>query len=276
MTTLVWDETGKHFYETAINKGVFYDSSGLGTSWNGLTSIEETVTNSIQPIHYDGLKFNDIVTNGDFTGVLKAWTYPLEFLPYEGIIEEQRGFFVSAQPQGKFGLSYQTKIGNEIEGLDFGYKIHLLYNLTALPSQKTYQTLSDTSIPLEFEWTITGIPEAIENYRPTVHVIFDSTRLDPWLLEDLEGILYGDEDSDAYLPPLKGLATWVRKWDRLIIIDHGDGTWTAESPREEDIIMLDETTFQITSETAIYLDEFTYEISSSDKNNEDVIPPWQL
>jgi hypothetical protein len=75
---------------------------------------------------------------------------------------------------------------------------------------------------------------------------------------------------------LKGLATWVRKWDRIIIIDHGDGTWTAESPREEDIIMLDETTFQITSETAIYLDEFTYEISSSDKNNEDVIPPWQL
>lgn len=275
MTALVWDEIGKHFYETAISKGVFYDSSGLGTSWNGLTSIEESVTNSIQPIHYDGLKFNDIVTNGDFTGVLKAWTYPLEFLPYEGIVEEQRGFFVTSQPQGKFGLSYQTKFGNEIEGIELGYKIHLLYNLTALPSQKTYQTLGAENTPLEFEWTITGIPEEIENNRPTVHIIFDSTRLDPWLLEDLEGILYGDEDSDAYLPPLKGLATWVRKWDRLIITDHGDGTWTAESPREEDIIMLDETTFQITSDTAIYLDPDTYTISSSDKNNEDVMPPWQ-
>lgn len=276
MTALVWDETGKHFYETAISKGVFYDSSGKGTSWNGLTSMEESVSNSIQPIHFDGLKFNDIVTIGDFQGILKAWTYPDEFLPYEGIIEEQSGFFVANQPQSTFGLSYQTKIGNDLVGLEYGYKIHLLYNLTALPSQRTYQTLAQDPNPFEFEWTITGIPEEIENYRPTVHVIFDSTRLDPWMLEDLEEVLYGGADNDAYLPPLKGLATWARKWDRLIITDHGDGTWTAESPREEDIIMLDDTTFQITAETAVYLDSVTYNISSSDKNEEDITPPWQL
>ncbi len=274
MTALVWDETSKHFFETAVSKGVFYDSSGVGTSWNGLTSIEEGVPNSVQPIYFDGLKFNDIVTNGDFQGVLRAWTYPDEFLPYEGILEEQRGFFVAEQPGNKFGLSYQTKIGNDIEGVELGYKIHILYNLTALPSQKTYATLSNDITPLEFEWTITGIPEEIENYRPTVHVIFDSTRLDPWLLEDLEGIIYGDEDGDAYLPSLKGLATWVRKWDRLVITDHGDGTWSASSPRDDQIIMLDETTFQITAESAIYLDPVTYTISSSDKNDEDVTPPW--
>jgi hypothetical protein len=270
MTALVWDETGKHFYETAVSKGVFYDSSGIGTSWNGLTSIEENVSNSVQPIYFDGIKFNDIVTNGDFSGVLKAWTFPDEFLPYEGILEEQSGFFIADQPTSRFGLSYQTKIGNDVEGLEYGYKIHLLYNLTALPSQRTYQTLAQDTNPLEFEWTITGIPEAIENYRPTVHVIFDSTKLDNWLLEDLEGIIYGDEDSDAYLPPLKGLATFIRKWDRLIITDHGDGTWSAESAREGQIVMLDETTFEITSDTAIYLDPDTYTISSSDKNEEDV------
>jgi hypothetical protein len=270
MTALVWDETGKHFYETAVSKGVFYDSSGNGTSWNGLTSIEENVSNSVQPIYFDGIKFNDIVTNGDFSGILKAWTYPDEFLPYEGIMEEQTGFFISDQPVSRFGLSYQTKIGNDINALDYGYKIHLLYGLTALPSQRIYQTLSHDINPIEFEWAITGIPQFIENYRPTVHVIFDSTKLDKWLLEDLEGIIYGDEDSDAYLPPLKSLATFIRKWDRLIITDHGDGTWTAETPREDQIIMLDDTTFEITADTAIYLDPDTYQISSSDKNEEDV------
>lgn len=273
MATLVWDETGKHFYETAVSKGVFYDSSGRGTSWNGLTSMDETVSNSVQPIYFDGLKFNDIVTNGDFTGVLKAWTYPDEFLPCEGILEEQAGFYVADQPGSKFGLSYQTKIGNDLDGSEHGYKIHLLYNLTALPSQRSYQTISSDVTPIEFEWTITGIPEAIENYRPTVHVIFDSTKIDNWMLQDLEGIIYGDEDNDAYLPPLKGLATWVRKWDRLIITDNGDGTWTAESPLEDVIIMLDDTIFQITSDTATYLNSVTYEIVSSDKNDEDVKPP---
>lgn len=274
MTALVWDEVGKHFFETAVSKGVFYDVDGNGTSWNGLISMEENVPASVQPIYFDGVKFNDIVTQGDFQGNLRAWTYPDEFLPYEGIIEEQAGFYVADQPGSKFGLSYQTKIGNDLDGTEHGYKIHILYNLTALPSQRSYQTMGQEIAPVEFEWTVTGIPEYIENYRPTVHIIFDSTKLDPWLLEDLEGIIYGDEDSDAYLPPLKGLATWVRKWDRLIITDHGDGTWSAESPREQDIIMLDETTFQITAETAIYLDPVTYNISSSDKNDEDVTPPW--
>lgn len=273
MTVLVWDQTGQHFYETAVSKGVFYDVDGKGTAWNGLTSIEENVSSQVQPIYYDGLKFNDIVTVGDFSAILRAWTYPEEFLPYEGIIEEQEGFFIANQPQNKFGLSYQTKIGNDLDGPEYGYKIHLLYNLTALPSQRTYQTLSSTITPLEFEWNITGIPEPIEYYRPTAHVIFDSTKLDPGMLSDLEEIIYGGEDNDAYLPPLKGLATWARKWDRLIITDHGDGTWSAETTLEGIIVMLDDTTFEIESDTAYYLDSVTYTITSSDKNEEDITPP---
>ncbi|MET0786628.1 MAG: hypothetical protein ABWY25_07980, partial [Paenisporosarcina sp.] len=156
---------------------------------------------------------------------------------------------------------------------EHGYKIHLLYNLTALPSQRSYETMSLETEPLEFEWTITAIPEAIENYRPTAHVIFDSRKMDPWLLEDLISIIYGDEDNPPTLPPLKGLATFIRKWDRLIITDHGDGTWSAESPRPDQIVMLDDTTFEITADTAIYLDPETYEISSSDKNEEDIVWP---
>lgn len=272
MATLVWDEIGQRFYETGISKCVFYDVEGWGTVWNGLTSIEESVSNQVQPVHFDGLKFNDIVTVGDFSAVMRAWTYPDEFLPYEGVLQDQVGFFIADQPGSKFGLSYQTKVGNDFDGIEYGYKIHLLYNLTALPADKEYATLGLETEPHEFEWTLTAIPEAIENFRPTAHIIFDSRKIDPWLLQDIEAIIYGDEDNDAFLPPLKGLATYIRKWDRLIITDNGDGTWSAESKHEGDIIMLDETTFEITAETINYLDEFTYEIWSSDKNEEDI--PW--
>lgn len=273
MTAIVWDEIGQHYYETGVSKGVFYDETGYGVPWNGLTGVEESVSSQVQAVHFDGLKFNDVVTVGDFAAVMRAWTYPDEFLPYEGILQDQAGFFVTDQPGSKFGLSYQTRVGNDLEGLEHGYKIHLLYNLTALPSQKVYNTMSLETEPHEFEWTLTAIPEAIENFRPTAHVIFDSRKMDPWLLEDLESIIYGDEDSPPHLPPLKGLATFIRKWDRLIITDHGDGTWSAESPREDQIIMLNETTFEITADTAIYLDAVTYEISSSDKNEEDIWLP---
>ena len=273
MTALVWDQVGERFYESGISKGVLYQVNGYGVSWNGLTSLEESVTSEVQAVHYDGIKFNDIVTVGDFTAVLKAFTYPDEFLPYEGILQDQTGFFVADQPQIQFGLSYQTRIADDIVGFEAGYKIHILYNLTALPSQKSYLTLSYESEPMEFEWTITAIPEDIENFRPTAHVIFDSRKIDSMLLADIENILYGSEEHDAYLPPLKGLATFIRKWDRLIITDHGDGSWTADSKVEGQIIMLDDTTFQITADSAIYLDPDTYTISSSDKNEEDIIWP---
>lgn len=273
MTALVWDEIGKRVYETGISKGVFYAFNGAGTAWNGLTSVEESVSNEVQAVHFDGLKFNDLVTIGDYTAVMRAWTYPDEFLPYEGILEDQRGFYVTDQPISQFGLSYQTNIGNDIVGFELGYKIHILYNLTALPSQKLYQTMSLDTEPIEFEWTITAIPEYIENYRPTAHIVIDSRRIDPWLLEDLESIIYGDEDNDPYLPTLKGLATFLQKWQRLIITDHGDGTWSADSARDDQIIMLDDTTFEITADTAVYLDPETYNISSSDKNEEDIWPP---
>jgi hypothetical protein len=273
MAALIWDETTKRLYETGISKGVFYDVNGYGVAWNGLTSLEESVSDEILPVHFDGLKFNDIVTIGDFSAVMRAWTYPDEFLPYEGILEDQDGFFLTSQPRTTFGLSYQTRVGNDVENLEHGYKIHLLYNLTALPAQFGYQTLSDDVEAIEFEWTLSAIPEAIENYRPTAHVIFDSRKMDPWLLEDLEHIIYGDEENPPHLPPLKGLGTFIRKWDRLIITDHGDGTWSADSARPGIINMIDETTFEIITDTAVYLDPETYEISSSDKNEEDIWPP---
>ncbi len=270
MATLVWDQVGDRSYELGVSKGVLYKEDGFGVSWNGLIAVEETIDNEVEPVHFDGVKFNDIVTIGDFSAVLRAFTYPDEFDYYQGILEAQDGFFVTGQPLAKFGLSYRTEIGNDVSGAQLGYKIHILYNLTAIPSTISRQTISESIDPLELEWTISAIPEDIETFRATAHVIFDSRKLDPLLLLDLEGILYGDEDSDPRLPSLKGLAAFVDKWDRLIIEDHGDGTWSATSSEPGVISMLDADTFQIISDTADYLDADTYTIESSDKNEEDV------
>lgn len=268
MTELVWNQSGEHRYEAGLDRGVLYLPDGGGVPWNGLRAVEEDVGSTSDPVYFDGVKINDIVTLGDFSAVMKAFTYPEEFLQFEGLIEDQTGLFIADQPQKTFHLSYRTKIGDDINGIDAGYKIHLLYNLTAIPSQKVYETLTLDSEPMEFEWDITAIPEEIEGFRPTAHIIIDSRKIDPWLLEDIEVILYGDSTRDPELPSLQAFATFIRTWDRLIIVDNGDGTWTATTNRDGMIEMLDETTFQINDANAVYLDAWTYEITSSEKNEE--------
>lgn len=272
MAILEWDKLGERFFETGVSKAVLYKSDTLGVPWNGVTAVEEKDGDDVESVHFDGTKFNDIVTLGDYSATLKAFTYPEEFLFYEGIIEDQTGFYAHNQAKSKFGLSYQTKVGNDIDS-DAGYKIHLLWNLTALPGTRDYKTLADNNDPLEFEWDISAIPEEIENLRPTAHAVIDSRKMDPSLLADVEAVLYGDEDHDARLPPLKAFATFVRGWQRFIIIDHGDGTWSARSIVPGQITMLDATTFQIETDTAEYLDADTYDIWSSEKNEAGIFIP---
>jgi hypothetical protein len=270
MTALVWDAPGTRVFESGVDRGVLYIPSGTGVSWNGLISVEEKTSSSIQPLFFDGVKFEDIVTVGEFSAVMKAFTYPDEFLEFEGVEEFDKGLFVYDQKQNRFHLSYRTRLSNDLS--QQAYKIHLLYNLTAIPSQIMRKTLSDEVSPIEFEWSVTSIPSEIEGFLPTAHLVIDARKMDEWLLQDVEDILYGNSERDPYLPPIQGLTNYIKKWDRLIIEDHGDGTWSATSPREGVIVMLDETTFQINEADAVYLNPTTYEISSTPANEEDL---WQ-
>jgi hypothetical protein len=211
MAAIVWDEVSKRLFETGVNKGVFYDFEGHGVPWNGLTSVEVNTPSKVDPIYFDGVKFNDFVIVGDFSGTMKAFTYPEEFLPYEGVYQDTPGFFITDQQTNRFGLSFQTRIGNDVDSIDYGYKIHLLYDLTALPAERSFETLALDVEPVEFEWTITGIPQDIEGFRPTAHVIIDSNKFDPYLLKDVEDILYGTLYDDPILPPLKTLSTYIRE-----------------------------------------------------------------
>jgi len=270
MTKIQWDQTGEHLFESGLRHGVLYKATGEGVAWNGLISVEESTSASVEPAYFDALKFEDIITIDQFAGRLKAFTYPDEFVENVGIHEVDQGLFVHDQNQPRFHLSYQTGIGNEIG--QRAYKIHLLYNLTAIPNPIEYVTLSDSSDVTEFEWNITAIPERIEGYQPSAHFVMDARKIDPWLLKDIEDILYGSDSKDAYLPPMQGFVSFIKKWDRIIIEDHGDGTWSAIAARDEQIVMVSETEFEIPEANAVYLDENTYEISSSPANEEDIWP----
>jgi hypothetical protein len=269
MTTIVWDVPGERVNENGVSHGVFYGADTKGVPWNGLTSVEESISTSVEPLYFDGFRYADIVTVGDFEGKMRAYTYPDEFLQYEGLVEWRQGFSLADQVPSRFGLSYRTEINTDLEQ-GAGYKIHLLYNVLAVPTTKSFQTLALESDPIDFEWDITALPEEVDRFRPTAHIVLDSRRIDPFLLSDIEDLIYGTAETDAYLPDLNGLVTFVQKWARLIITDDGEGYWTATSPLDGVINMLDADSFEIITDTATYLDADTYTISSSELDLEDV------
>jgi hypothetical protein len=198
----------------------------------------------------------------NYTGKIKAITYPDEFAPYDGFEERAPGEFLGNRKKKIFGLSFKTLIMNDLTGQEDGYKIHILYNLTAHPEMKSYKTMDSNVDPMFFGWNIISRPVPLEGYNPTAYIIADSRYLSTGRLSRLEDVLYGTEETNAYLPPLETLLTILDSDFTIVITDNGNGTWTADGPSEY-ITMLDETTFQITDVEATYLDPDTYEVEST-------------
>lgn len=264
MTALVWDQVGERIYQTGIDRGVLYLSDNSGVVWNGIVSVTEVFNPEVQKYYLDGVKYLETHAPGDFAGELRAFTYPDEFDQFCGIVyDESSGISLHNQKTLSFGLSYRTLIGDDVSGLEHGYKIHILYNLMANPSNNSYASLNKQSNPIEFGWSLSGTPVVATGYRPTVHVSIDSTKIDPISLTMIEDIIYGTDELNPVLPALQDLISLLSELDNIIIIDNMDGTWTATGP-DSLITMLNSTTFQITGANAIYLDPDTYEISSSE------------
>lgn len=261
MTGLVWDSVGERVYETGLDKGVLYLPDGSAVPWNGLTSIIEKFDKEFSPIYYDGMKVNELVILGDFSATMKAVTYPDEFVELEGIVPTRPGVFYADQRPKPFGLCYRTKLANDLEGDSLGYKLHIIYNVTALPNDKTNASESDTPSLVEFEWSITAVPEEFPGFRPTAHIILDSRTIDPWLLEELEVILYGGTSADAALIPMPELVNYISDWYRVKIVDNGDGTWTAFTARDGLLSINEaEQLFTLLSANVTYLNATTYVI----------------
>lgn len=206
---LVWDQTSERLYETGVKKGVLYsmDASGAyskGVAWNGLTAVTESPSGAeVSPLYADDIKYVELMSNEEFGATIEAYTYPDEFAMCDGsaaIAEGIVGVTVGQQKRKKFGMSYQTVLGNDTDGNDFGYKLHLIYGAMAAPSEKAYATINDSPEAITFSWEVTTTPVEVPDLKPTASITIDSTKADKNKLKKLEDILYGSDENEARLP----------------------------------------------------------------------------
>lgn len=193
---LEWDKIGERTYETGVDRGVLYPQvSGAysnGVAWNGLTKVSENPSGAEPTALYaNNRKYLELMSNEEFAATIEAYTYPDEFAECDGSAELAPGVMITQQPRKSFGLSYRTLIGNDTEGTEYGYKLHLVYGAKAKPSSKENNTVNDSPEAATMSWETSTTPVDVEGHKPTAHLIIDSTKVDPSKLSALEDILYG-------------------------------------------------------------------------------------
>lgn len=205
---LVWDETGKRFYETGVSKTVLYLLASNGTypkgvAWNGITSVSEKPTGAeATALYADDIKYLNLISREDFEAGIEAYTYPDEFAECDGSAKLSGidGVMVGQQARKTFGLCYRTAIGNDTDGTDKGYKLHIIYGAVASPSEKQYSTVNDSPEAITFSWDVKTTPVNVSGLKPTASITIDSTKVDGAKLAALEKILYGSTEAAARLP----------------------------------------------------------------------------
>jgi len=205
MTALKWDQVGERLYETGVDKGVLYIPNGgvydNGYAWNGLTTVTESPTGAeATPIYADNIKYLNLVSVEELGGTIEAYTYPPEFGQCDGTATPQVGVSVAQQARKSFGLSYRTKLGNDVLSGDYGYKLHLIYGATAAPSEKAYATVNDTPEALAFSWAFTTTGVAVTGLKNSALLTIDSTKVTLANLQALEDALYGTAGTSPRLP----------------------------------------------------------------------------
>ena len=206
MSKLVWDQTGERLYETGVKQGVLYlqGSDGKysnGVAWNGLTAVSESPSGAeATPLYADDIKYLNLMSNEEFGATIEAYMYPDEFAECDGSAAIATGVFIGQQKRKTFGLCYRTALGNDVEGTEYGYNLHLIYGALAAPSEKAYSTVNDSPEAVTFSWEITTTPVAVAGFKPTATVTIDSTKVSEENMAKLEAALYGTEEKEAYLP----------------------------------------------------------------------------
>lgn len=214
MTKLNWDVQGERYYETGVSKGVLYPFKegkySKGVAWNGLTAVTESPSGAEPtPLYADNIKYLNLLSNEEFAATVEAYTYPDEFAECDGSAEIAVGVSAGQQERIPFGMSYVTKIGNDTDGQDHGYKIHLIYGALAAPTQKSYATVNDNPEAITFSWELSTTPVEVPNLKPTACITIDSTKVEAGKLKKIEDKLYGTESEEATLPTPTVLAALI-------------------------------------------------------------------
>ena len=206
MAKIVWDATGERLYEVGVRNGVLYPIQAdgkysLGVPWNGLTAVTESPSGAeATPLYADDIKYLNLMSAEEFGATIEAYTYPEEFEACDGSAALATGVTIGQQKRSTFGLCYRTALGNDTEGSDYGYKLHLIYGCLASPSEKGYSTINDSPEAITFSWEVKSTPVNVTGFQPTSVVIVDSTKVSQAGLKALEDALFGTDDKEAYLP----------------------------------------------------------------------------
>ena len=213
MSKIVWDAVGEHTFETGVRNGVLYlkDAQGAyntGVAWNGLTSVSESPEGA-EPtdLYADDIKYLTLMSAENFKATIEAYTYPVEFEECDGSATIAKGVVIGQQSRKPFGLCYRTAIGNDTDGNEHGYKLHIVYGCQASPSEKQYSTVNDSPEAIAFSWEVNTTPVNVTGKKPTATLIIDSTKADKAKLTALEAILYGSEQQEPRLPLPDEIAT---------------------------------------------------------------------
>lgn len=206
MAALTWDNVGEKRYETGTDRGVLYpfdteqNKYGDGVAWSGLTKVSEAPDGAEETALYaDNVKYGSMTSAENFKGSITAYQSPEEFDLLDGTAEIATGIRISQQARGTFGFSWRTLIGNDTKGTSFGYKIHLMYGAKVSPSQRDNETVNDSPKTTDLSWSFTTTPVQVPGFKPTAHIIIDSTKVSKDVMDKIEGVLYGGT-STAKLP----------------------------------------------------------------------------
>lgn len=208
---LTWDQEGQRYYETGVEKGVLWvwdptanNNAGAwkdGVAWNGITNVSEKPSGAeATALYADNIKYLNLLSNEEFAATIEAYTYPDEFAECDGSASLTSGLVIGQQKRQKFCFSYQTKIGNDVDGNDKGYKIHIVYNCLAAPSEKGYATINDSPEAITFSWEVSTTPiEVSASYKPTALVTIDTTKLTAAQKTAVEAAIYGSAQNNSAL-----------------------------------------------------------------------------
>lgn len=207
MTKLQWDQTGERIYETGTKRGVLFvknndGSYRNGVAWNGLTGVSESPSGAEETALYaDDIKYLSLRSAEEFGATIEAYTYPDDWAECDGSAELGDGVYIGQQARRGFAFSYRTVIGNDAAGDDYGYKLHIIYNAMASPTQKSYATINDSPEAITFSWEVTTTPVSFgDDLRPSATLTIDSTKIDQDILTAIEDKLYGTDSAESELP----------------------------------------------------------------------------
>jgi hypothetical protein len=206
VTRLVWNAVGARIFEAGVDQGVLYVDGSDGVPWNGLVSVSESPSGGdVSSYYVDGIKYLAVSAAEEFEATVEAYTYPDEFAVCEGTTAIKYGLFATQQPKKSFNLCYRTMIGNDVDGTDHGFKIHLVYNAMVEPTQRSNSTIGDSVSPDNFSWKIVTKPPTMVGYKQTAHFVIDSREVPEDLLDQITDILYGSADTQPRLPSVAEL-----------------------------------------------------------------------